>query len=197
MAKIKDTKKSKKQREPKDLGRPSKYRPIFCEWLIEHFAKGGEFQTFPGFIYYKSQQLFKEASQGNEYAKQLIEEYNWQEEYKFYKPIAIGKSTLDSWCNKKNSSFQEDFLGTKENYLYLAEYYWREIASRNKDIHPTKWVFSMKNRFGWRDRVENIPSGDSLERKENSIDLLKETLKIAQQLGEKSKNNTKKPRKNS
>lgn len=36
-------------KEPKPEGRPSKYKPIFCEWIIEHMSRGNSFETFPAF----------------------------------------------------------------------------------------------------------------------------------------------------
>jgi len=41
-------KKEKKEESPAKMGRPTKYKPEFCEMLIEHMSKGFSFESFAG-----------------------------------------------------------------------------------------------------------------------------------------------------
>lgn len=118
------------------MARPSKYNPIFCGWLIDHFANGGEFQTFPGYIYHKTKEL------------------------KSYKePLFVSVRTLYDWVNPRHSSYCEEFSHTKESAECLREYYWKVTAISDKDIHPTKWIFCMRNMFGWSNNP-NVKAND-------------------------------------
>lgn len=59
--------------------------------------------------------------------------YNWVEAYPDFKEAyEIGKQKSEAWWAK---------LG-------------RAGAAGKVDIQPTVWIFNMKNKFGWKDRVE-------------------------------------------
>ena len=59
--------------------------------------------------------------------------YDWVEKYpEFSEAYSEGKLYSESWWNK---------LG-------------RAGAAGKVDIQPTVWIFNMKNRFGWVDRIE-------------------------------------------
>lgn len=40
---------SETKKEPHPGGRPTKYQPIFCEWLIDHMSMGHSFESFPAY----------------------------------------------------------------------------------------------------------------------------------------------------
>lgn len=52
------------------------------------------------------------------------------------------------------------FLDAYKRGKQLSEAWWtklgREGASGVEEIQPTTWIFNMKNRFGWVDKVESI-----------------------------------------
>lgn len=110
--------------QPK-LGRPSKYKPEFCEQLIEHMEAGLSFESFAGTL---------------NVSKQTI--YDWEKEHPAFldaKEIAFEKSRL----------FWEK-LGI-EHIVNKSDSY-GEGQSQSRSINASVYIFNMKNRFKWRDK---------------------------------------------
>lgn len=105
------------------FGRPTKYRPEYCQMLIDHMSQGLSYESFAATIDTHRATL-----------------YRWEEEYPDFcdsKKIGLEKSLI--WWEKQGIS---GLWGNKE-------------ASFN----PAVWIFSMKNRFKWNDKVE-VSGGD-------------------------------------
>lgn len=110
---------TKSEKKPKQ-GRPTKYKPEYCQKLIDHMAKGYSFESFGAII-------------------------------------NVARSTVEDWVKA-----QECFRGAKEEAFLRSREFWERqgiegLWSGDGDlkINPTIWIFNMKNRFGWRDKVEN------------------------------------------
>jgi len=126
----------------KDLGgRPTLYKPEYCEQLITHMAEGLSYESFAGIV-------------------------------------GASEKTLYNWENAKNETGElthPEWLEAKERAFALCRVFW-ERAGRNmmlgiktvqKDAkgveteldfskgNATVWIFNMKNRFNWRDKVDH------------------------------------------
>lgn len=107
------------------MGRPTKFKPEYCERLIDHMAMGKSFETFCAC-------LFRE-SNGE---------------------IRVSRATLYNWCEQ-----HPEFLDAKKLGIELSYEFWEELGITAVNTPPGQfntgvWVFNMKNRFCWRDKVE-------------------------------------------
>tara|TARA_R110000796_G_scaffold252565_2_gene387863 strand:- start:369 stop:830 length:462 start_codon:yes stop_codon:yes gene_type:complete len=117
--------KSKKKTKPV-IGRPTKYEPKYCKMLITHMAKGYSFESFGG-------------------------------------TIDIATSTVSLWANgSKTVTPVREFSVAKKLAFDKSRVFWERqgleglwAEEGDRKINPTIWIFNMKNRFGWRDKVEN------------------------------------------
>lgn len=115
-------------------GRPTEYLPEFCNKLQDHMAQGFSYETFGA-------------------------------------TIGVCRATVYSW----EKVFPE-FLDAKRNAFDLCQLFWERLGVENiittnefekegnfsrstsKSLNTGAWVFNMKNRFGWKDKLE--VSGD-------------------------------------
>lgn len=72
--------------------------------------------------------------------------------------LGINRKTFYEWA-KTYPDFAEAFEEGKIN----SEAWWmklgREAATGKRPINPAIWIFNMKNRFKWRDKVDHEVSG--------------------------------------
>lgn len=114
-------------------GRPSKYNPKFCEMLIDHMANGFSFETFAA-------------------------------------KIDVNQDTLHEWVK-----VHKDFSESKKKAFCKCQLFWENLGinhivnitekddqgnSRSASLNTGAWIFNMKNRFKWTDRIEVQGSGD-------------------------------------
>ena len=113
-------------------GRPTAYRKEYCAMLVEHMGKGRSFETFG------------------------IE-------------VGVHPDTVDVWASlevvevngtKVERPKHPEFRSAKKEGVKAALKYWEQLGV---DLITGKikgkaavWIFSMKNRFKWTDRMENI-----------------------------------------
>lgn len=163
-------KKSGKKGASAPIGRPTKYRPEFCQDIINHMTEGYSIESFPAVIY-------------NQYkiavSKQSI--YEWEEVHQdFSDAIKAGRALSQMHYEKVARSGMAGNLqrvaretpvigndgrvviGPDGKVVTKKEY---EPASFN----ASSWIFTMKNRFQWTDRLEHSgqikgsnPIGDTL-----------------------------------
>ena len=122
------TKNSTTKKTATSGGRPTKYKPEYCQQLIKHMEGGLSYEAFAGTV---------------GVSKQTI--YDWEvanPKFLDAKSIAFEKSrvfweklAVDNIINKSDSNSWE---GGSE--------------SKSRSINSTIWIFNMKNRFGWRDK---------------------------------------------
>lgn len=77
-----------------------------------------------------------------------------------YVPGYASKETLYAWIRANRS-----FLDAKKAGESLSRAWWEKMAAAGMagkiaGFNSTVWVFSMKNRFGWRDRVQSVDADE-------------------------------------
>lgn len=98
-------------------GRPSKYKPEYCELLEGHFASGLSYEAFAGVLKVSIETL-----------------YNWEKDF-------------------------PEFLEAKKTFWEIGREKFENIGLQGMmgkipGFNTTVWIFTMKNRFGWRDSAE-------------------------------------------
>jgi hypothetical protein len=104
------------------FGRPTLYKPEYCQMLIDFMGQGYSFEAFAGHIGTCADQI-----------------YRWTKD-------------------------QPDFLKAKKDGFAANRIFWEgkgiKGQNRGKDFNATVWVFNMKNRFNWGDRIAVGPTED-------------------------------------
>lgn len=129
-------------------GQPTKYDPKYCELLIQ-FARDESlsYQCFPAYLLEKT-------------------------------GVYVCIDTLYEW-----ERVHPQYSDAKKLFLEICRRYWEGLgkdAAASKApgaFNATAWIFSMKNRFNWRDKTEISGSGEHGEIQiETKRDKLKEVL---------------------
>jgi len=71
--------------------------------------------------------------------------------------LGIGESAWDTLLEDS-----EEFRRTIKDAKALCEHWWEERGREmalGSDGNATVWIFNMKNRFGWKDKTENVVTG--------------------------------------
>lgn len=114
--------------EPKpkrNPGKPTKYKPEYCEKLLEHMSEGLSIEAFAGLI-----RVHKDSI------------YEWVRVHPEFKEAKdIGESLSLLYWEK---------LG-RDNIINVTE---RDSSGNttSRNMNATTWIFNMKNRFRWRDK---------------------------------------------
>lgn len=127
---------SKKKKEAKVKGRPSEYEETYPEMLIEHYKKGYSFESFGGVVGVSKQTL-----------------YTWT---KNFPPFLDAKkrgemASLLEWEKKGIEGMYHETFKDDDGMTIT------------RNMNPSIWIFNMKNRFGWRDKVEIVDEDDDPE----------------------------------
>jgi len=137
------------------MGRPTDYRPEYCEMLENHMKSGGSFRSFGALVHTTEKTLhtWLDAQPDFLQSKRRGELYS----AKFYedmgKMMAAGQMkriVRETPILGADGKVQYDNQG---NVIYEREY---APASTN----ATVWIFMMKNMHKWRDNVNLAVSGD-------------------------------------
>ncbi len=71
-------------------------------------------------------------------------------------PIGVHRDTLYEWCK-----VHDEFSDAKKKATELSRQFWEELAikhithtQKGKQLNSAIWIFNMKNRFGWTDKIE-------------------------------------------
>lgn len=119
-------------------GRPEKYRPEYCDMVIEHMEKGFSFESFAGVVDTCVDTL-----------------YEWGKRYpEFFeaKKKAFAKCRIFWEAKGVEGLFSETVVDGR--------------ISKSKSMNSAIWIFNMKNRFRWTDKVEH-----SVDPQKNTINL--------------------------
>lgn len=68
--------------------------------------------------------------------------------------LGVARSTLYDWTKKYSEFSKAKNVGLEQAYLWWEEIGKSGITGQIKSFNVTGWIFTMKNRFGWRDRLE-------------------------------------------
>lgn len=115
--------------EKNPIGRPSKYKPEYCEQLIEHMASGLSFESFAAIVDVNQDTL-------HEWAK-VHEEFSEAKKAAYMKNLLFWeKLGVDHIINSSESeSYGEG-----------------QSRSSSKSLNSAVYIFNMKNRHKWRDK---------------------------------------------
>lgn len=98
-------------------GQPTKYKPEYCQKLIDHMAKGLSFESFAA-------------------------------------ECEVHFDSLYEWV-KKNPEFSEaKKVGTAQSLRFWEGVGMAGVMGDLRNFNVAGWIFNMKNRFKWTDKVE-------------------------------------------
>lgn len=169
-------------------GRPTKYNQAFCELIIQHMRQGFSIESFPAVIYERT---------GVMVSKQSI--YEWEEVHQeFSDAINTGRALSQKYYEEIARSGMSGNLRrvSKETPLLhegkaVLDEHGKPLTKKEYDaatFNASSWIFTMKNRFHWTDKLEHSgsikgsnPIGDALGK------IMKDPIlsKAAQQIAEK------------
>ena len=113
-------------REKIPKGRPSKYKPEYCQMLIDHMSKGFSFESFAGIVDVNRDTLFEWAT--------AHDEFNEAKHLAFARNLIFWENVgIEGLYNQTDV----DESGKTKSV---------------KSLNATVWIFNMKNRHKWRDR---------------------------------------------
>ncbi len=115
-------------------GRPTKYKPEYCQMLIDHMNGGYSFESFAGLIGVAKQTLYEWIDGNSEFLD--AKEVGFEKSRLFWEKVGV-----DYIINQSSST--------------------AGVGSESKAINSTVYIFNLKNRFPkeWRDRQEVEHSG--------------------------------------
>lgn len=119
-----------KPRRP--VGRPSKYLPKYCGMVIAHMRTGLSFESFAGLIGTTSPTL-----------------YSWQKKHPpFLSAATRAREECRLWWE---TAGRDGLFDTSETEIDDKGN--RRTTTRR--LNARVWDLNMKNRFGWRDKVDH------------------------------------------
>ena len=168
-------KKSKKPR--KKMGRPTKYKPEYCQEIIEYFD-----------IEHFEDKLVSKVTGKNDYEKEEYKEVANPLRFltQFARKIGVATKQLYEW-EKVHPEFRKALTRARELQQEML------VSNAMKGLYQAHFtIFSAKNMIGWKDKteVEHGATDDLLEKyKEMSADeLIKKQRQLAQTLVATSRN---------
>lgn len=137
---VKDTPKTPpvdppKQPEQPEPGQPTKYKPEYCQQLIDHFS------IEPLKIVAEQKIIGPEG--GKYVSRRLPQRFPWFEG--FARKIGVHRNTLKNWC-AEHPEFAEAYETAKD----LQREFIVDVALSGA-APPSFAIFTMKNVCGWRD----------------------------------------------
>lgn len=99
------------------------------------------------------------------YCKKLVEHMKQGLDFECFAPVVgVTQRTLYNW-KKKNKEFAEAYdIGFAYGYLMMQKIGIKGMMGQIKNFNVSAWIFSMKHRFGWRDRHDiNQNTNGSME----------------------------------
>lgn len=127
--------KPSKQSEQPEPGQPTKYKPEYCQQLIDYFS-------IEPLKIVAEQKII--GTEGGKYvSRRLPQRFPWFEG--FARKIGVHRNTLKNWCNE-HPEFAEAYDTAKD----LQREFIVDVALSGA-APPSFAIFTMKNVCGWRD----------------------------------------------
>lgn len=124
-----------KQPEPPEPGQPTKYKPEYCQQLIDYFS-------IEPLEVIREQEIT--GTEGGKYvSRRLPQRFPWFEG--FARKIGVHRNTLKNWCNE-HPEFAEAYETAKD----LQREFLVDIGLSGA-TSASFAIFTMKNVCGWRD----------------------------------------------
>ena len=124
-----------KRFEPPSSGQPTKYKPEYCQQLIDYFS-------IEPLEVIKEQEIT--GTEGGKYiSRRLPQRFPWFEG--FARKIGVHRNTLKNWCNE-HPEFAESYETAKD----LQREFLVDIGLSGA-TSASFAIFTMKNVCGWRD----------------------------------------------
>lgn len=144
-----------KAKEPnkRPRGRPSKYKPEYCTDLIDHMRQGGSYEGFGAYIGEKY---------GREHAVHIDTLYEWEKVYPDFsesKRLAL-QYARRFWDDLTMRGVAGQLRRVSKEVYGPPDPVTGKQAIVSREYEPATFaqsfaIFTYKNRFGWRDRVEH------------------------------------------
>lgn len=170
---------AKKKTSKRPVGRPSKYKQEYCKMLVDHLRVGDSYETFPATIYEKY---------GYEAAVHVDTLYEWEKvhpEFSEAKKIgwALGRKFWEQLGKTGSAGRLER---TSKEIIHPDGKVEREKAQAT--FGQSAWIFTMKNRFNYRDRVDlnadvtqNVTTSGALEKILQKPGVMKKAMALAEE----------------
>jgi len=164
-----------KKENPKKNGRPSKFKPEYCELLV----------SFCDIAPWIAKDMTITKSDGTQIDKTELEPSDMPFYIDFCKKIGIDYSTFENWKAKENVEKYPGFFRAYQKAEKLREKILVQNGLRGL-YSPAFAIFTAKNLFGWRDRSEvDLGAKDSLLEAYKDMkadDLIKATTELAKEI---------------
>lgn len=121
------------RKDPKDYvktGRPTLYKPEYCQALIDLVSKGYSYEAFAGYLRVAIATL-----------------YVWEKEYPEFLEAKMVAKSLSAYVWE---GFGIDGLHDEIKYCPKTG---KPLSK--KSLNSAVWIFNAKNRMGWKDKIEN------------------------------------------
>lgn len=102
--------------QSKVLGRPTLYKPEYCEMVVSHLSQGYSIESFAGLI-------------------------------------DVHRDSIYEWKSKHPIFSDSIKRGIDKSLLYWEKLGMAGTLGKIKGFNPATYIFTMKNRFGWTDRL--------------------------------------------
>lgn len=163
------------------IGRPTKYNPIYAQWLVEHLALGKSYETFVATVYKKS---------NKEILISLRVLFDWEKkhpEFLHAKETGI-QLAREEWENIGSAMTTGSLRRVKEEKI---------VKDRNGNPSTVKkyehtsgcyqaWKMIMKNRFGYTDsyKVDSVNANLNKSMDNMTMDDIDRELNVLKKLNE-------------
>lgn len=186
--------------KPKAVGAPTKYKPQFCQDLLDHMEKGGSKESFGAYLYktYRDRKLLVSK----------VTVYNWTKLFPEFLNAMEGAEALSRmfWENLGTQGTMGNLRRIKSKTPVLTEEGKQAYDERGKAVEKieyepatfgqSSWKLNMFNRFKWHESVQHSGAigggptehlGDALKRLVGTKKGMKALLTIADKMIKKGK----------
>lgn len=103
-------------------------------------------------------QVYYDKNFANLLIKHMSDGYDFQS---FAKVAGVSKQTLDRWAQDRTSFKEAKEVGEEAYYHHWLDIGLKGAKGMIKGYNAATWIFTMKNKFGWKDIVETQNKNDN------------------------------------